>query len=404
MTEQFWHEDESPFSLMGQGPGARVVQRVLREEQEAEIREATQGIHITLDSPIGTDVEEVPPHYIGPLMRPYDSVMIVGKPGSGKSSAVADMVVGTYDLERPACFAGSWPIDASWQHGRTFILNGETTPRRDWAMMVHKAMIARGISPKSEIGDLICRDRIHWADPALLGWGLNIPDDKREARVLRLADELAQAECSTLVMDPVFAIFGASENSDNDWIFNSLTPLVKALKERKITSLLISHPSGVAENGKASLDQQFSPYGSKQQLALIDCHVGIKRDSKDRVCVYSRKTRRADWIPKNQPIKLLKGSPAGYAGVDDDTARLWLLESPEGVPLPPEIHRLMRELPAYREPFRKPDGITNKRMARAFNGWLSPFGLLEREELAHEIGKPYQYTWTPRGLKERTKL
>jgi GTPase SAR1 family protein len=401
--DEEWKPDETAFDLMS--PGREGFYRPTQPYRQAvndDALEAAKAVSLAGSEPLGTELEDSPPYFLGPLIRPADSVMIVGQPGSGKSSIMADVIVGSYDTNNPTALAGAWKIDQRFHFGKTFIFNGETTPKKDWASMLHKALIGRGLSPKDEVGAMMCNELIFWIDPAREAMGLDSPDSSREARVLRLADELYKNGASLVVMDPLFAIFGAAENADNSWIFHSLNPFIKALKERQITTVMITHPSGVAEASKSSLKQQFSPYGSKQQLAIIDCHIGVKRDGQDRILVYNRKSRRADWIRDNNPLKLIKNHPAGYLGAEGSD--MWLHESPEVIPLPNDALDLMKALPNSEVPFRKPDRVEKRRMKRLFEGWLKPFGLLTMERLDHEPGQPYEFCWTPKGLIERRKL
>ena len=349
---------------------------------------------------LSDDIDELPPYYIGPAIREGDAALFVAQPGVGKSTLVADLVTAQYDPNSPKALAGAWKIRQKRVWGRTLIINGENSDHEAWVRFIMGAIISRGMSPFDKVGRRI-RDKFSWIDSADPEIALGLDDRFRAQRMEDLANLIA-LEFSTVIMDPILAAFGAKEYGDLGWVFNGLNPFLKRLKVLNVTALLISHPSGAAETRQATTEQKFSPAGSKQQLALIDAHFGIKRDADDRICMCRMKSRRADWILRKDYLKLTKGSPAGYTL--NEGAIKWSHQPISGLPLPDRVVKFLKETPATDQEFGNPPDMDRHMIIDVRDNWLVPYKLVVATQDLAARGKPWRYRWTSAGLLERKRL
>lgn len=363
----------------------------------------------TPPTPLDLDYEldPNPPWTIGPCLKPGDCAYFVGQDGHGKTSLIADIMVGILlpDQPRQTSLCGAWDINDFYlpPFSDLLVINAETSSRDDWHRMIKHTLVARGIPLDSPaVRHVLKRIWYVHADE------LSLAGPTREANTIALGNWIVSQGFRLVVLDPVFNCFAPEDNADSGWVHHGLTPLINILKPAGINTFCIAHPAADSQQfgkrGGPSLDRYFTPFGSSQQRNVIDARFGVRGDTKDsrKILLHKLKDRRAGWIPKKSYLTLTFGPNGGYTSVSG--TQYWPYKNPDPFVLSESAKEILRTLP-YPGPFRMADITAAKIKKRDFetarDAYFLPQQLLTATELTNERGKPIEYDWDENGELQR---
>ena len=274
------------------------------------------------------------PWLIGPRIQPGDCCYFVGIDSQGKTTLVVDIRIGYVG----ACYglwtdtlAGAWPINQEGltRSPRVLVVNAETAGPGAWRHKLVATLTGRGIRYQSTHDELV-RSRFSYVESTDIPMRL----DHMQSDVQRFAEWAVSEQFTLVVLDPVFSMFRPPDNGDSTWVIHGLKPMIDIFKAHSITTFCIAHPNSeslrAGNRGGPSLDAAFTPFGSFQQRAVMDCRFGVRRtpNVEGFADLIKFKDRRAGWIPQEARIQLEFGNEAGFRS-HEKVKSDWELHNPQ---------------------------------------------------------------------------
>lgn len=367
---------------------------------------------------LGYKLSTSQPWLIGPCIRPADFVYFVGADGEGKSTLIADILIGIFgfasgQLKKATCLAGAWPIntDLIRSGSRCLIINAETSGSDEWAHRLMSMSHTRGYAPNSE-ADFAIRNSFDFTDSE----SLTLRTKRLAEDATRLAEWIAASGYSVVCLDPIYGVFRPDEGAGDDtWVNHGLRPLVNTLKSHGILTIGIAHNNLAAQKARRDEKQhKYRPHGSGQQNGLMDCRFGVFRPEKNpkSTRLVKLKDRRAGWIPVGKAMIELTYAPTlGFSSYEFLNDIKWDLNNPEPFSLPENVIELIKQLPLDARFYRSAvtdNGVNGYNVRAALDRYRDKYllaqDILIMSQDENERGQPIIFRWTEAGLNYRLRL
>jgi len=321
-----WDEVRLKLGMKPKGPRLKPVRGGPVQAVQLSDWEAGRGLSgqvRKLDDPAA-----IPrPVLIEPFIRLGDLVMLTGEKGQGKSTFIADLVMGCY-LDTGAdedhwVGGGALRVDRELLEERNIVILDAENEVGDWKEMVVDAARARDVAVDDERVQEIIKNKVHHLNYE--DFSLDPSENPRghyeAGRALR--DLLLELNCGILVIDPLHSVY-VRDLYKPEWVQMGLRPLRKELRAVGITTLAITHTS---RDSRDKLDKnRYMPAGTSEQEKAADVIIGFNRHIKEGYLkLVLCKRRAAKWNQEYTVATLtLSIADAGYSHATSE----WEFEDP----------------------------------------------------------------------------
>ena len=299
---------------------------------------------------------------LAPFVRQGDLVLVTGDRGTGKSTAIMDIICSLilpphHLVEGPdgsieqatetlvphhnGAFAGALTASQDVWNARTAVILDAENDTDEWRMLYEETMLQRGLRPDSFTARMV-QQLIRWRD----AHNIDFNDlDKFPTWVNTVfIPELLALDCGAIFIDSTHKCWTKDLNNP-DWVARGLGYLKYACRKNNITIFSITHTS--RDHKDKSDDAKLLPSFTSQQEKEADTILGLARRKKDnQLRIKLVKRRYAKWNQEDTWLTVMM-SPT-YGGYSRVLHNPWLDERPckEGEPVLTEAERsLLCKLP-----------------------------------------------------------
>jgi hypothetical protein len=296
---------------------------------------------------------------IEPCIRRGDMVYLTGHYGCGKTSLVADLLLGLLDFndqldpyKDEKLLAGAWSLvdrrrDFPWER-KALIVDSENDPS-SWQQHLWRTIWSYRIKPLAE-GSSIENDayvqslfgRIAHVKSRELG----LADRDRIAAIKRLIQRIIDVNAGIVILDYAWRIFAPADNAVTDWVDDGLSPLRDYCKEQGILCFVLAHPPKPTQGMSGRTIFKREPRGTFEQLNTTDCAFYLHRPRTEPKIYFKHEKNRAgiSWIHQGDGVTLHFGPEAG-GFPKAENLKNWPLDRPLKEDLTTSAEAMLKAMP-----------------------------------------------------------